>query len=86
MKKSTLLIALLILMASMTGVQAQFQVDGQYFVRSEYRNGYGRPISEGADPAFFIAHRARIQAAYTHQDVKFYLMFRIFALGEALLS
>lgn len=73
MKKSTLLIALLILMTSMTGVQAQFQVDGQYFARSEYRNGYGRPISEGADPAFFIAHRARIQAAYTHQDVKFYL-------------
>ncbi|MEI6950069.1 alginate export family protein [Paraflavisolibacter sp. H34] len=43
---------------------AQFNLDGQLVQRSEYRNGYGRLIAQGADPAAFIAHRARLQAGY----------------------
>lgn len=43
---------------------AQFTLDGQMLVRSEYRNGYQKLMNENADPAGFIAHRARIQASY----------------------
>jgi hypothetical protein len=49
---------------SFSNVQAQFNVDGQLVQRTELRNGYNRLLPEGADPAAFIAHRARLQAGY----------------------
>lgn len=52
---------------------AQFTVDGQILVRSEFRNGYNKPIQEGLDPAGFIAHRARLQAAYKLDRFNFYM-------------
>lgn len=52
---------------------AQFNVDGQILVRSEFRNGYNRPIAEGQDPAGFIAHRARLQAGYKLDQFNFYM-------------
>ncbi|MDX5340745.1 MAG: alginate export family protein [Cyclobacteriaceae bacterium] len=52
---------------------AQFTVDGQILVRSEYRNGYNLPIAEGMDPAGFIAHRARLQAGYKMDQFTFYM-------------
>jgi hypothetical protein len=51
----------------------QFTVDGQILVRSEYRNGYNRPMAEGSDPAGFIAHRARLQAGYKMDRFDFYM-------------
>src|SRR5690606_7934902 len=52
---------------------AQFTVDGQILIRSEYRNGYNKPIAEGLDPAGFIAHRARLQAGYKMDRFDFYM-------------
>lgn len=52
---------------------AQFDVDGQILIRSELRNGYNRPIEKGQKPAGFIAHRARLQAAYKKEQFTFYM-------------
>jgi hypothetical protein len=52
---------------------AQFTVDGQLIVRSEFRKGYNKPIAESLDPAGFIAHRARIQAGYKLDRLNFYM-------------
>jgi hypothetical protein len=51
---------------------AQFNVDGQLVQRSEYRNGYNRLINENADPAAFIAHRARLHVGYQKQAFHFF--------------
>jgi hypothetical protein len=55
------------------GTFAQFNLDGQILIRSEYRNGYNRPIAEGEEPAGFIAHRARLQASYRLDFFNFYM-------------
>lgn len=52
---------------------AQFSINGQYFARGEYRNGYSKPISEGFEPAAFIAHRARVEASYLDKDFSFFM-------------
>lgn len=52
--------------------QAQFNVDGQLVQRAEYRHGYGTLIPEGADAAFFIGQRARINARYQVDRFTFY--------------
>ncbi|GAA0878196.1 hypothetical protein GCM10009119_11640 [Algoriphagus jejuensis] len=52
---------------------AQFNVDGQILIRSEFRNGYNKPIAEGLDPAGFIAHRARLQANYKLDRFNFFM-------------
>ncbi|MDE0562003.1 hypothetical protein OU792_18550, partial [Algoriphagus sp. NF] len=43
---------------------AQFSLNGQMLIRSEYRNGFNKLINENEDPAGFIAHRARLEASY----------------------
>ncbi|WP_339925251.1 alginate export family protein [uncultured Cyclobacterium sp.] len=52
---------------------AQFSFDGQMLVRSEYRHGYNKLLNENADPAGFIAHRARIQANYKIDRLNFFM-------------
>ncbi|WP_317048774.1 alginate export family protein [Algoriphagus aquaeductus] len=54
-------------------VFAQFNIDGQMLIRSEFRNGYNRPLAENQDPAGFIAHRARLQAGYTKDQFTFFM-------------
>ncbi|WP_228693380.1 alginate export family protein [Lunatimonas sp.] len=54
-------------------LQAQFEVDGQLIQRSEYRNGFSRLIDSQEDPAFFIAHRARLQANYKMDNLTMYM-------------
>lgn len=53
-------------------LKAQFTLDGQLIQRSEFRNGYSRLIPESEDPAFFIAHRVRLQAQYVLDSFTFY--------------
>jgi hypothetical protein len=43
---------------------AQLSLEGQYLPRTEFRNGFKRPIISEQDPAFFTEHRARITAGY----------------------
>lgn len=66
-------IFLFIFLGLILGSHAQFSFDGQYFTRGEYRNGYAKIIENGWNPAFFIAHRARIQATYLHNDYSFFM-------------
>ncbi len=65
-------LAVLILLVPLHSM-AQFTVDGQLIVRSEFRNGYNKPTAEGMDPAGFIAHRARIQAEYKLDRFNFFM-------------
>lgn len=57
---------------SFTTTYAQFNLDGQLVQRTELRNGYGRLINEAADPAAFVAHRARLQASYSKPAYAFF--------------
>ncbi|AFL85154.1 hypothetical protein Belba_2609 [Belliella baltica DSM 15883] len=52
---------------------AQFNLDGQFIQRGEFRNGFNRPILENEVPAKFIAHRARLQASYKMENINFYM-------------
>lgn len=52
---------------------AQFTFGGQLVQRGEYRNGYGKLIPEGADPAMFISQRSRIQGEYQHGRMRMFL-------------
>ncbi len=65
---ATLLVALFAISAA-----AQFNLDGQILQRTEFRNGYNRLLAQNLDPAFFIAHRARLQAGYKLDKVQLYL-------------
>ncbi len=71
MRNKLLLAGCLLGLLPYTKTRAQFNLDGQLVQRAEYRNGYGRLIREGADPAAFVAHRARLQASYTKDNVTF---------------
>jgi hypothetical protein len=51
---------------------AQFEFDLQLIQRSEYRHGYGQLIPEGADPAAFFSHRARLQFKYKWEKLTLY--------------
>ena len=52
---------------------AQFNLDGQMLIRSEFRNGFLQAIPEDTDPAGFIAHRARLHASYKTDDLNFFM-------------
>ena len=73
MKTSTIFRCCLILAASYSPSFAQFNLDGQLVQRAEMRNGYNRLIQEDADPAVFIAQRARLQASYKLDNFNFYM-------------
>ncbi|NQW29552.1 MAG: alginate export family protein [Ignavibacteria bacterium] len=45
-------------------MHAQFSINGQLVTRAEFRNGYGVPLSLGADPTFFVSQRLRLEADY----------------------
>lgn len=53
-------------------VQAQFEINGQFIQRGEYRHGYGRLIPDSLKPANFVSQRARIQFTYNLKNVEFY--------------
>ncbi len=53
--------------------QAQLTLDGEFRPRTEYRNGYGNPISPNQKNALFTDQRTRLNFGYTNQDVKTYL-------------
>lgn len=62
MKK--LLPAICAIILSITSVQAQFSLSAEVNARSEFRNGFKKPITEGQDPAFFTEQRTRLYANY----------------------
>jgi Alginate export len=50
---------------------AQFSLSGQFRLRSEFRDGYGSPLPEGTNPAFFISQRTRLNVGYEMYHLKF---------------
>lgn len=69
--KKSVLISILML-TNLYGF-SQFEITGQYKARAEYLNGYQQPLMEKDYPGFFIAQRARLGGAYTHERFKFNL-------------
>jgi hypothetical protein len=73
MNKTTFFVTGMFWALSASMLCAQFSLDGQILQRPEYRNGFGRLIERGEDPAVFIGHRARLQAAYQLDFFTFYM-------------
>lgn len=73
MKKLKLLGWGILFILSFQNSYAQFKIDGQILQRSEFRNGFGKLISENQKPFAFIGHRARLQAAYEMENFSFYM-------------
>jgi Alginate export len=66
------LIIILFCVASLR-VNAQFSFSGELRLRNEFRGGYGSPLPEGTNPAFFISQRTRLNVDY----IKYRLKFRV---------
>jgi hypothetical protein len=50
---------------------AQFSLSGDLRLRNEFRDGYGSPLPEGTNPAFFISQRTRLNFGYEMYRLKF---------------
>lgn len=48
--------------------QAQFTLYGEVNARTEFRNGFKKPIVESLDPALFTEQRTRLYANYKAED------------------
>ena len=55
---------------------AQFEINGQLVLRSEFKHGYGKLIPDTASPAFLIGHRLRLSAGYKSKNLHFYSSFQ----------
>ncbi len=73
MKKIIKIGALLFVFTTSVTAFAQFSVDGQLFQRGEYRNGYGKLITQGEEAAAFIGQRARVSAGYQKDALSFHV-------------
>ncbi len=63
MKKIYILIITTVVCLS-SAVQAQFNLGAEIRPRAEFRNGFKKPKTTGADPAFFIEQRSRLYFNY----------------------
>lgn len=62
---------------------AQFTLDGEFRPRTEYRNGFGNIIADGADAGFGISTRARLNANWSTDAYKVFLSLQdIMVWGE----
>lgn len=75
MKTLYTLIALFIF--GTTATYAQFQIDAQYRIRSQFLHGYKMPAVEDADPAFHIGQRTRLNLRYNDTKNKFSTMLSL---------
>ncbi len=53
-----------------TGIYAQFQIDGEFRTRAQLLHGYKKPIAKDIDPAFHIGQRTRLNLQYSHDILK----------------
>lgn len=51
----------------------QFSLQGELRPRTEYRHGFQSLVGPDNDAAFFTSQRSRLNFAYQHPDVKFYI-------------
>lgn len=67
------IIAFFLALGFMPVALAQFEINGQYIARTEYRNGYGNLIARDTSAAAFISSRARIGASYKTDIFSFHM-------------
>src|SRR3954465_5105211 len=52
---------------------AQLSLSGQLRTRTEFRNGYGAPLPQGTQPAFFTSQRTRLSLGYNYYRLQFFV-------------
>ncbi len=72
----TKLIILSLIVWSINDLQAQFQIDAQFRVRSQLLHGYKKPVAKDVDPAFHIGQRTRLNLRYSEPKFKTLLSFQ----------
>ncbi len=81
MKKQLVLLSALFLTA--TATFAQFEASGVIRPRTEYRNGFGAPIADDAEPGVGTSTRVRANFGYKHKRFDFFVSFQdVFVWGE----
>lgn len=70
MKRKLIYATFCILLVSLHA-SAQLSLTGQLRTRTEFRNGQGAPLPEGAKPSFFTSQRTRVSLGYTYNRLKF---------------
>ena len=58
------------------GVYAQFTLSAEIRPRAEYRDGFKRPLEHGADPAFFVEQRTRLNTAFSSERIEVFISFQ----------
>jgi len=66
-------ILLLLFSLSVENAAAQFTLSGEIRPRVEYRDGFKKPLPKGADAAFFVEQRSRLNAMYTSEKFDVYM-------------
>lgn len=64
---------LLLLLPFFVEAQSSFNFSGQLIQRAEFRNGYGRLLSQDEEPAFSVGQRARLNAEYLYEGMHFHV-------------
>jgi len=67
------LFVIILLVVSAGASYAQFSLDGQLIPRTEFRNGFKKPILQGEEPAVFTEQRTRLSANYKAEKFGFKL-------------
>ena len=67
---------LLLLIVANLELAAQFTLTAEVRPRSEYRNGFKTPTSDGNDAAFFTEQRSRLYMDYAEEKYKFRISFQ----------
>ncbi|MCG8410828.1 MAG: alginate export family protein [Bacteroidales bacterium] len=63
-----LLIVVILLSIAMT-TKAQFQIDGEYRPRFEFRDGYAQLKPDNSSPAYFVSQRTRLNLSHTYNNL-----------------
>ncbi|HPM31253.1 MAG TPA: alginate export family protein [Chryseolinea sp.] len=70
------ILLLLFSLCSMQGLLAQFTLSGEIRPRAEYRDGFKKPLPDGADAAFFVEQRSRLNAMFKSEKFDVYMSFQ----------
>lgn len=52
---------------------AQFTLSAEVRPRAEYRDGFKKPLQHGADPAFFVEQRTRLNTSFSNDKIELFI-------------
>jgi hypothetical protein len=82
MNKKCLLVALLSFSVQL--IVAQFNLEGEFRPRTEYRHGFGSILTDSTDAGFAISTRLRLNGGYSTEAYEFYLSLQdVMVWGES---